>query len=76
VQRPEFNNIKDYTEFCKYYWYRDELIKICKAHGLKATGIFNERLKAAATLWKIVRESDMKKEYSHDLLEEYKHILL
>lgn len=37
MQRPEFDNIKDYTEFCKYYWYRDELIKICKAHGLKAT---------------------------------------
>ena len=202
MQRPEFDSIKDYTEFCKYYWYRDELIKICKVHGLKATGskielnkvieayfsgekilpekkkpskkkvavvtelalntgliacgftfgnrfreffrqqtgeenfkfnvdmvatakavkesgdesftlgdlldiyygkktyatydksalqwnkfvkdfcadeatgIFNERLKAAAALWKIVRESDMKKEYSHDLLEEYMHILL
>ena len=201
MQRPEFDNIKNYTEFCKYYWYRDELIKICKAHGLKATGskielnkvveayfsgekilpekkksakkkkvvvteltldtgliacgftfgnrfreffkqqtgeenfkfnvdmvatakavkesgdesftlgdlldiyygkktyatydksalqwnkfvkdfcadeatgIYSERLKAAAALWKIVRESDMKKEYSHDLLEEYKHIL-
>ena len=34
--RPEFDDIKDYDEFCKYYWYRDELIKICKAHGLKA----------------------------------------
>ena len=202
MQRPEFDSIKEYTEFCKYYWYRDELIKICKVHGLKATGskielnkvieayfsgekilpekkkpskkkvavvtelalntgliacgftfgnrfreffrqqtgeenfkfnvdmvatakavkesgdesftlgdlldiyygkktyatydksalqwnkfvkdfcadeatgIFNERLKAAAALWKIVRESDMKKEYSHDLLEEYMHILL
>lgn len=202
MQRPEFDSIKDYTEFCKYYWYRDELIKICKAHGLKATGskielnkvieayfsgekilpekkkpakkktavvteltlntsliacgftfgnmfreffrqqtgeenfkfnvdmvatakavkesgdesftlgdlldiyygkkayatydksalqwnkfvkdfcadeatgIFNERLKAAAALWKIVRESDMKKEYSHDLFEKYKDMFL
>lgn len=202
MQRPEFESIKDYTEFCKYYWYRDELIKICKAHGLKATGskielnkvveayfsgekilpekkkpakkktavvteltlntgliacgftfgnrfreffrqqtgeenfkfnvdmvattkavkesgdesftlgdlldiyygkktyatydksalqwnkfvkdfcadeatgIFNERLKAAAALWKIVRESDMKKEYSHDLFEKYKDMFL
>lgn len=202
VQRPEFDSIKDYTEFCKYYWYRDELIKICKAHGLKATGskielnkvveayfsgekilpekkkpakkkkavvteltldtgliacgftfgnrfreffkqqtreenfkfnvdmvatakavkesgdesftlgdlldiyygkktyatydkstlqwnkfvkdfcadeetgIFNERMKAAAALWKIVRESDMKKEYSHDLFEKYKDMFL
>ena len=35
-ERPEFDNIKDYAEFSKYYWYRDELIKICKDHGLKA----------------------------------------
>lgn len=199
MQRPIFDSIKDYAEFSKYYWYRDELIKICKAHGLKADGskielnkvveayfsgekilpekkkstkthkatvtelalntgliecgftfgnrfreffkqqtgeenfkfnvdmvatakvvkesgdesftlgdlldiyygkmtyatydksalqwnkfvkdfcedeatkVFPERLKAAAALWKIVRESDMKKEYSHDLLEKYKN---
>ena len=198
MERPEFDNIKDFAEFSKYYWYRDELIKICKAHGLKApsskielnkvieayfdgekilpdkkpasrkkrtvvtkltldtgliecgftfgnrfreffrqqtgeenfkfnvdmvatvkavkeagdesftlkdlldiyygkktyavydksalqwnrfvkdfcedeaTKVFSERLKAAAALWKIVRESDMKKEYSHELLEEYR----
>lgn len=201
MDRPEFDKIKDFEEFSKYYWYRDELIKICKAHGLnapsskvqlnavieayfsgekilpdkkvtrpkkkavvtkltldtgliecgfncgnrfreffrrqtgkenfsfkvdmvatakavkekgdesftlgdlldiyygkksyvvydrsalqwnkfvkdfcedEATKVFDERLKAAAALWKIVRESDMKKEYSHELLEEYKHIL-
>ncbi len=198
MDRPEFDNIKDFAEFSKYYWYRDELIKICRAHGLRvpssktelnkvieayfsgekilpdkkpvspkkrtivteltldtgliacgftfgsrfrdffrqqsgeenfkfnvdmvatakavkengdesftlgdlldiyhgkktyavydrsalqwnrfvkdfcedeATKVFNERLRAAATLWKIVRESDMKKEYSHELFEEYK----
>ena len=37
-----------------------------------ATKIYDERLKAAASLWKIVRESDMKKEYSHELFEKYK----
>jgi hypothetical protein len=36
------------------------------------TKVFPERMKAAAALWKIVRESDMKKEYSHDLLEKVK----
>ena len=36
--RPEFDSIKDFAEFEKYYWYRDELIKICKDHGLKACG--------------------------------------
>lgn len=142
MDRPGFDNIKDFSEFSKYYWYRDELIKICKAHSLKApsskielnevieayfsrkkivpdkkavsrkitlgdlldiyygkktyaiydksafqwnkfvkdfcedeaTKVFDERLKTAAALWKIVRESDMKKEYSHELLEKYKHI--
>ena len=197
MERPEFNQIKDYDEFCKYYWYREELIKICKGLGLKASGskielndvikayfagekilpekkrvnrskstvkeltldtgliecgftfgnrfrgffeeqtgvkpfkfnvdmvasakavketvdesftlgdlldiyygkrtyakydksalqwnkfvkdfcgddatkIYDERLKAAASLWKIVRDSDMKKEYSHELFEKYK----
>ena len=36
MERPEFDDIKSFAEFSKYYWYRDELIKICKAHGLKA----------------------------------------
>ncbi|MCR5355994.1 MAG: SAP domain-containing protein [Lachnospiraceae bacterium] len=36
MERPEFDNIKDYAEFSKYYWYREELIKICRDHGLKA----------------------------------------
>jgi len=36
--RPEFESITDYDEFCKYYWYREELIRICKAHGLKYSG--------------------------------------
>ena len=38
MQRPDFDSIKDFEEFSKYYWYREELIKICKAHGLKADG--------------------------------------
>ena len=35
MDRPEFDDIKDYAEFSKYYWYREELIRICKSHGLK-----------------------------------------
>lgn len=38
MQRPDFDNIKTFEEFSKYYWYRDELIKICKAHGLMVAG--------------------------------------
>ena len=200
MERPEFDRIKSYEEFSRYYWYREELIKICKSLGLRsdggkielnrvieayfngerilpvkkkralvndrnikltndsgiiecgftfgdrfreffkketgednfrfnvdmvatvkavkesddrtftlgdlldiyygkktyakydrsallwnrfvkdfcaddATAIYNERLKAAAALWKIVRESDMKKEYSHQLFERYKGII-
>ncbi len=49
MERPQFENIKDYNEFCKYYWYRDELIKICKNLGLKHNGSkieLNEVIKA------------------------------
>lgn len=38
MNRPEFDSIIDFDEFCRYYWYRDELIKICKLHGLKCNG--------------------------------------
>ena len=27
MERPEFDDIKSFAEFSKYYWYRDELIK-------------------------------------------------
>ena len=38
MTRPDFDDIRSYEEFLKYYWYREELIKICRAHGLKADG--------------------------------------
>ncbi len=38
MDRPDFDSIKDYDEFCRYYWYREELIGICRAHGLKCSG--------------------------------------
>ena len=40
------------------------------------TRVFGERLKAAANLWKIVRESDMPKVYSHELLVKYRDSIL
>lgn len=36
MERPEFDDVKSFAEFSRYYWYREELIKICKVHGLKA----------------------------------------
>jgi hypothetical protein len=38
----------------------------------EATRIYENRLKAAAALWKIVRDSDREKVYSHKLLEEFR----
>ena len=38
MERPDFDSIKSFEEFSKYYWYRDELVKICRAHGLKCVG--------------------------------------
>jgi hypothetical protein len=40
-----------------------------------ATEVFPDRLKSAAKLWKIVRESDMEKVYSHELLVKHEDIL-
>ncbi len=37
-KRPDFFEIKSYEEFSKYYWYREELQKICRELGLKSDG--------------------------------------
>lgn len=37
-KRPNFDEIKSYNEFNKYYWYRDELTAICKQLGIDYTG--------------------------------------
>ncbi len=62
---------KTYTTYDKSALQWNKFVKdFCED---EATKEFPERLKAAAALWKLVRESDMKKEYSHDLLEKYKN---
>ena len=38
MPRPNFSEIKTFEEFSKYYWYREELIKICRTLGLKSKG--------------------------------------
>lgn len=38
MSRPDFSEIKSFEEFSKYYWYREELIKICRTLGLKSKG--------------------------------------
>lgn len=36
--RPTFNMITSYEEFLQYYWYREELVQICKGLGLEYQG--------------------------------------
>lgn len=38
MNRPDFNDIKSYDEFKKYYWYLEELQAICKGLGLEYVG--------------------------------------
>ena len=37
--RPSFAEIKSYQEFAKYYWYRNELVQLCKLLGIASTGM-------------------------------------
>lgn len=39
MTRPPFEKIKSYEEFLKYYWYREELQKICRRLGIDAGGM-------------------------------------
>ena len=36
MKRPEFSSISTFEEFSKYYWYRDELIEICRKLGVSS----------------------------------------
>jgi hypothetical protein len=40
--RPEFEEIRTYEEFSKYYWYREELVAICRRLGICASGYKTE----------------------------------
>ncbi len=41
-KRPPFEEIKTYEEFSKYYWYREELIHICRQFGICSSGYKSE----------------------------------
>ena len=45
--KPAFEEIKTFDDFSKYYWYREELIAICRRLGICASGYkaeLNERI--------------------------------
>ena len=37
-KRPAFEEIKSFEEFSKYYWYREEIVLICRQLGICAVG--------------------------------------
>ena len=39
MNRPPFSKIKSFSEFSKYYWYREELQQICKQLGIDSSGM-------------------------------------
>ena len=39
MSRPDFAQIKSYAEFSRYYWYREELQRICKQLGISSAGM-------------------------------------
>jgi len=41
-KRADFKDIKSFEEFNNYYWYREELSRICKSLGLEYRGTKQE----------------------------------
>ncbi len=73
MKRPDFDSIKDYEEFSRYYWYREELIQICKAHGLKSDGSkieLNHVIEAYFSGEKILPEKPRKSRASKNTVKE------
>ena len=58
--RPPFTEIKSFEEFSKYYWYREELQKICRSLGLKSDGGKIELNKVIEAYFKASRHPESK----------------
>ena len=61
-KRPDFSKIKSYEEFSQYYWYREELQKICRELGIDANA--ENILKQFE---RIVNNTDIRKQMITDL---------
>ena len=53
------STIKNYEEFSKYYWYREELQKICRSLGLKSDGGKIELNKVIEAYFKASRHPEL-----------------
>ena len=57
--RPPFTEIKSFEVFSKYYWYREELQKICRSLGLKSDGRKIELNKVIEAYFKASRHPEL-----------------
>ena len=66
MPRPDFSEIKTFEEFSKYYWYREELQKICRSLGLKYDGGKIELNKVIEAYFKASRHPELVSGTAHN----------
>lgn len=71
MKRPEFDSIKTYAEFKKYKWTWNDLVSICKEHGLKYQGTEEKLLKVIEAYFNGVKIPPKRNWYSHVVLNCY-----
>ena len=61
--RPDFDKIRSFEQFNKYYWYREEISQICKSLGLEYRGTKQELNHIIADYFKghFIKKSPRKK---------------
>ena len=69
MSRPNFSEIKSFEEFSKYYWYREELQKICRALGLKSDGGKIELNKVIEAYFKASRHPEFVSGTAHNKIQ-------
>jgi len=60
--RPNFNDLKSYQKFSKYYWYREELKQICRSIGIDYSGT---KLELESNIKEYFKGNIVRKKESH-----------
>lgn len=71
MKRPEFDSIKTYAEFKKYKWTWNDLVSICKDHGLKYQGTEEKLLKVIEAYFNGVKIPPKRNWYSNVVLNSF-----
>jgi hypothetical protein len=71
MKRPEFDSIKTYAEFKKYKWTWNDLVSICKEHGLKYQATEEKLLKVIEAYFNGVKIPPKRNWYSNVVLNCY-----